>query len=163
MRTLYDMYSGQIMAVVMRYVPNRDDMLDIIQDTFVKIFTSIHQFSFRGQGSLKAWMSRIAANMALDFLRRRNVLSLNTNIPDIADEPEPDIHGISDATLFELIGRLPTGYRVVLNMYVFEQMSHKEIAEKLGIKESTSASQFFHAKKLLGKMIEQYNKQKQPL
>ena len=140
MRTLYDQYSGHVMAIAMRYVPNRDDALDIVQDTFVKVLTSFGGFEYRGTGSLKAWISRIASNMALDFLRRRNMIS------------------ISDKVLFELIGQLPTGYRVVLNMFVFEQMSHKEIAAKLGIKECTSASQYFHAKKLLGKMIEQYNK-----
>ena len=158
MRTLYDQYSGHVMAIAMRYVPNRDDALDIVQDTFVKVLTSFGGFEYRGTGSLKAWISRIASNMALDFLRRRNMISISDTIPDMADTPSPDIGGISDKVLFELIGQLPTGYRVVLNMFVFEQMSHTEIAAKLGIKECTSASQYFHAKKLLGKMIEQYNK-----
>lgn len=68
---------------------------------------------------------------------------------------------MSDEALMSMIARLPDGYRVVLNMFVFEQMSHKEIAQRLGIKENSSASQYFHAKKLLGKMINDYIKKQQ--
>ena len=152
MRTLYDRYSGYVMAVALRYV---------VQDSFVKIFTSIGSFSYRGEGSLKAWMGRIVANMSLDFLRKNKTLSFTSDLPNIADEPEPDIGGVSDEALMSMIARLPDGYRVVLNMFVFEQMSHKEIAQRLGIKENSSASQYFHAKKLLGKMINDYIKKQQ--
>ena len=153
MRTLYDRYSGYVMAVALRYVPDRDDVQDVVQDSFVKIFTSIGSFSYRGEGSLKAWMGRIVANMSLDFLRKNKTLSFTSDLPNIADEPEPDIGGVSDEVLMELIGKLPPGYRVVLNLFVFEQMSHKEIAAALGISEGTSYSQFSRAKALLSKMI----------
>lgn len=161
MRSLYDRYSGYVMAVALRYVPDRDDVQDVVQDSFVKIFTSIGRFTYRGEGSLKAWMGRITANMSLDFLRKSKPLDMTSTLPDIPDEPEPDIGGVSDKVLMELIAKLPDGYRVVLNMFVFEQMSHKEIAQRLGIKENSSASQFFHAKKMLGKMINDYIKQQQ--
>ena len=161
MRTLYDRYSGYVMAVALRYVPDRDDVQDVVQDSFVKIFTSIGSFSYRGEGSLKAWMGRIVANRSLDFLRKNKTLSFTSDLPNIADEPEPDIGGVSDEALMSMIARLPDGYRVVLTMFVFEQMSHKEIAQRLGIKENSSASQYFHAKKLLGKMINDYIKKQQ--
>ena len=161
MRTLYDRYSGYVMAVALRYVPDRDDVQDVVQDSFVKIFSSIGRFEYRGEGALKAWMARIVANQALDFLYKRRALDTSRNIPDVPDEPEPDIGGVSDAVLMELIGKLPPGYRVVLNLFVFEQMSHKEIAKRLGIKENSSASQYFHAKKMLGKMINDYIKRQQ--
>ena len=99
--------------------------------------------------------------MSLDFLRKNKTLSFTSDLPNIADEPEPDIGGVSDEALMSMIARLPDGYRVVLNMFVFEQMSHKEIAQRLGIKENSSASQYFHAKKLLGKMINDYIKKQQ--
>lgn len=156
MRQLYEQLAGVLMAVAMRYVPDKNCAQDVVQDAFVKIFTSIGQFQYRGKGSLCAWATRITVNMALDSLRHDNALDMSQPIPDVADEPEPDIGGVSDEVLFELIGRLPAGYRVVLNLYVFGQLSHKEIAKKLGIKVSTSASQFFHAKKMLGKMINEY-------
>ena len=161
MRTLYDRYSGYVMAVALRYVPDRDDVQDVVQDSFVKIFSSIGRFEYRGDGALKAWMARIVANQALDFLYKRRALDTSRNIPDVPDEPEPDIGGVSDEVLMELIGKLPPGYRVVLNLFVFEQMSHKEIAKRLGIKENSSASQYFHAKKMLGKMINDYIKRQQ--
>ena len=161
MRTLYDRYSGYVVAVALRYVPDRDDVQDVVQDSFVKIFSSIGRFEYRGDGALKAWMARIVANQALDFLYKRRALDTSRNIPDVPDEPEPDIGGVSDEVLMELIGKLPPGYRVVLNLFVFEQMSHKEIAKRLGIKENSSASQYFHAKKMLGKMINDYIKRQQ--
>ena len=161
MRTLYDRYSGYVMAVALRYVPDRDDVQDVVQDSFVKIFSSIGRFEYRGDGALKAWMARIVANQALDFLYKRRALDTSRNIPDVPDEPEPDIGGVSDEVLMELIGKLPPGYRVVRNLFVLGQMSHKEIAKRLGIKENSSASQYFHAKKMLGKMINDYIKRQQ--
>ena len=97
-------------------------------------------------------------NESLDYIRRNGRFTFTDDIPDGAEEDEPEIDAIPDDVLMEMIGRLPDGYRVVLNMYVFGGMSHKEIAEKLGIKTGTSASQYFHAKKLLAKMIDDYNK-----
>lgn len=158
MRRLYDCYSGLAMAIALRYVPDRDDACDIVQDSFVKIFQSIGQFNYRGEGTLRSWLSRIVANAALGFLRRRSGLTFTDDIPDTADDEEPDIERVSDEQLARLIASLPEGYRVVLNMYVFGGMSHREIADELGITPSTSASQFFHAKKMLARMINEYRK-----
>lgn len=158
MRRLYDRCSGLAMAIALRYVPDRDDACDIVQDAFVKAFQSIRQFEYRGEGTLRSWMSRIVANEALGFLRRRSGLTFTDDIPDCAEREEPDIDQISDEKLTELIASLPEGYRVVLNLYVFGGLSHKEIAKELGITPSTSASQFFHAKKMLARMINDYRK-----
>ncbi len=155
MRRLYDLYSGQAMATAMRYVPDRDDACDILQDAFVKIFQSIGVYEYRGEGLLRSWVMRIVANEALGFLRRRSGLTFTDNIPDNSDDEEPDIGQVSDERLAELIASLPEGYRVVLNMFVFGEMSHKEIAKELGISPSTSASQFFHAKKMLARLIKE--------
>ena len=132
MRRLYDLYSGYVMAVVMRYVPDRDDVPDVVQDAFIRIFTSIGQYEYRGEGTLKMWLSRVTANEALGFLRRKGNITFTDNIPDEPIDDEPDISQISDEALTEMIASLPEGYRVVLNLYVFGQMSHKEIADELG-------------------------------
>ena len=158
MRRLYDLYSGYIMAIVMRYVPDKDDVPDVVQEAFIKIFTSIVQYEYRGEGTLKMWLSRVTANEALGFLRRKGNITFTDNIPDEPIDDEPDISQISDEALTEMIASLPEGYRVVLNLYVFGQMSHKEIADELGITPSTSASQFYHAKKMLANKIKEYNK-----
>lgn len=159
MRQFYNLYSGYAMAIILRYVPDRDDAADILQDAFLKIFTSIDKFYYRGEGKVKAWMSRIVANEALTFLRRHGNLVFTDEIPDLPDE-SPDVEGIPDKELRTMIAALPEGYRVVLNLYVFGQMSHKEIADELGISPSTSASQFFHAKKILAQMIKTYREGK---
>lgn len=158
MRRLYDQYSGYIMAIVMRYVPDRDDVADVVQDAFVRIFTSMSQYEYRGEGTLRLWLSRVTANEVLGFLRRKGNITFTDNIPDSPTDDEPDISQISDEALSEMIASLPEGYRVVLNLYVFGQMSHKEIADELGITPSTSASQYYHAKKMLANKIKEYNK-----
>ena len=158
MRRLYDEYSGYAMSVGLRYVPDRDDVLDILQDSFVKVFQRIGSFEYRGDGSLRSWIARIVANEALGLLRQRQRIRFTDQLPEEPADDEPDMTHISDDALNALIGRLPDGYRVVLNLYVFGGMSHKEIARELGISASTSASQFFHAKKMLARMINEYDK-----
>lgn len=159
LRRLYDRYSGYAMAIGLRYVPERDEVRDVIQDSFVRILTTIGQFDYRGEGSLKSWVSRIVSNRAVDYLRQhQRFMTVDTipDEPDIADEP--DIGGIPPDVLTSMIGRLPPNYRTVLNLYVFEQQPHREIARMLGIKESTSSSLFFRAKKLLARNIKEYLK-----
>ena len=159
LRRLYDRYSGYAMAIGLRYVPERDEVRDVIQDSFVRILTTIGQFDYRGEGSLKSWVSRIVSNRAVDYLRQhQRFMTVDTipEEPDIADEP--DISGIPPDVLTAMIGRLPPNYRTVLNLYVFEQQPHREIARMLGIKESTSSSLFFRAKKMLAKNIKDYLK-----
>jgi RNA polymerase sigma-70 factor (ECF subfamily) len=155
MRRLYDRYSAYAMAVALRYVPDRDKVRDVMQDSFVKILSTIDKFEYRGEGTLKAWVARVVCNKAIDHLRAQAHLAMTDNIPDRADEEqeEPNIGHLSPDALMEMIGRLPPNYRTVLNLFVFEQWSHREIANLLGIKESTSSSMFFRAKKMLAKMI----------
>ena len=161
LRRLYDRYSGYAMAIALRYVPERDEVRDVMQDSFVRILTTIAQFDYRGEGSLKAWVARIVSNNAIDHLRANSRFVFTDTIPDEPeDDEEPDIGDLPPDTLMELIGRLPPNYRTVLNLFVFEQRSHKEIACQLGIKENTSSSIFFRAKRMLAKMITDYNRQR---
>ena len=157
LRRLYERYSDYAMAIGLRYVPERDEVRDVLQDSFVKILTSIDQFDYRGEGSLKAWIRRIVSNQAIEYLRKHQKFVLTEHIPDEAEELfEPDVGGVPPDTLTEMIGRLPANYRTVLNLFVFEQRPHREIALLLGVKESTSSSLFFRAKKMLARMIKDY-------
>lgn len=153
---LYCHYVGYAMAVALRYVPARDDANDILQDSFVKILSSISHFEYRGEGSLKGWILRIVANEALNFVKQQGKFTFVDEIPDEPDTGDPQVERVSQKVLTQMIGELPKGYRVVLNLFVFEQKSHKEIADLLGIKEVTSASQYLRAKKLLAKKIKEY-------
>ena len=161
MHRLYERYVGYAMAVALRYVPNRDDANDVLQDSFVKILSSVTNFEYRGEGSLKGWVLRIVANEAISFVKSKGRFLFVDEVPDEPDMGEPDLERVPQEVLNRMIGELPDGYRVVLNMYVFGQKSHKEIAEQLGIKESSSASQYLRAKKLLAKKIQGYLKTKE--
>lgn len=157
MRQLYDSYIGYMTAVCARYISDEDDRKDVLQESFIRIMTSIGSFNYRGEGSLKGWIIRITVNEALHFLRKNaagRIIDYADDLPDVPDEP--DVEGIPDDAINEMILKLPPGYRMVFNLYVFENKSHKEIAEALGIGESTSASQFLRAKQALAKMIKEY-------
>lgn len=160
MDRLYAEYADYLAGVCYRYVGNDDDMKDVLQEAFIKIFTRIGSFEYRGKGSLKAWMTRIVVNESLTFLRR-NAAAAETPItgdtPDTADDT-PATEGIDAAAVMEMVARLPEGYRVVFNLFAIEGMSHKAIADELGITPSTSASQFFKAKRMLARMINEYRR-----
>ena len=161
MRRLYERYKGYAMAIGLRYIPNSDEMRDVLQDSFVKIITGISRFDYRGEGSLKSWVSRIVANRAIDYVKEHERLHFTEEMPDDMIEPEPDVGEVPDEVLDGLIGQLPANYRVVLNLFVFEQLSHREIAQQLGISEKNSATQFFRAKRALQKMIIEYKQKRQ--
>ncbi len=155
---LYCHYVGYAMAVALRYIPDRDDANDVVQESFVKILSTIQRFEYRGEGSLKAWILRIVANVALTFVKQKGKFTFVDEVPDSMEDEEPEVTRVPPNVLTRMIGELPEGYRIVLNLFVFEQKSHKEIAEQLGIKESTSASQYLRAKKVLAKKIKDYLK-----
>lgn len=155
---LYCQYAPYMTGVCARYITDHEDVRDILQESFLKIFSSIESFEYRGPGSLKGWMTRIVVNESLKFLKRVcrfELIPLNEEIDEIAEE-EPDIDGIPLSELHAMIRELPIGYRTILNLFVFEEKSHKEIAKMLGIKENTSASQYHRAKNLLAEKIKKY-------
>lgn len=153
-KALYDLYARKMMAVCMRYVNHRETAEDLLQEGFVKVFMAIDAFSFTG--SFEGWMRRIFANTALEYLRKNDVLRETVDLEDPGVFVEPDssvIDKLSAKELMEIIAELPTGFRTVFNMFAIEGYSHKEIAETLGITESTSRSQFTRSKKLLQKKL----------
>lgn len=153
---LYIRYLGYVMALALRYVADRDIACDVLQDCFVQVFTSLHKFSYRGEGSFKAWIHRIAVNMSLGYLRNESHNSVCNDLPDVPDDTGPDMSRVPMEEIMRMIGMLPTGYRTVFNLYVLEQKSHKEIAAMLDIGESTSASQYLRARKMLARMVKDY-------
>ena len=159
MKALYDRYAGFLTAVCSRYIENKEDVKDLMQDSFIRIFSTIGSLEYRGEGSLKAWMSRIVINNTLKYIRdniQKGMISIDEDIPDVPDEEIPEISEIPPSLIQEMIRRLPEGYRTVFNLFVFEGKSHKEIAMLLGIKENSSASQLHRAKALLAGWIREY-------
>ena len=161
MKTLYDEYAGFLAAVCSRYIDSREDIKDIMQESFIRIFSSIGSFQYKGRGSLKAWMTRIVVNCALKHLRdsaKMGFISFGEDLPDVEDTEDISLEGIPPAAVQEMIRSLPVGYRTVFNLYVFEQKSHKEIAAILGIKENSASSQLHRAKALLERKVREYRK-----
>lgn len=165
MDALYADYANYLTAVAARYVANDDDLHDVLQEALIKIFTTIATFTYRGEGSLRAWMARIVVNEALMFLRRQKAdVFVDTppeELPLANDDDEPPDGMLSADTLTHLIQRLPDGYRAVFNLYAIEGKSHKEIAELLGIRPDSSASQYHRARTMLARMINEELKKKQ--
>ncbi|MCR5077160.1 MAG: RNA polymerase sigma factor [Prevotella sp.] len=160
MRTFYNLYAGFLMAVCLRYIADSNDAKDVLQDAFIKIFTKADGFKYRGCGSLLAWSKKIVVMEALSFLRNRRALPLahEEQLPEQADDTDLAVADIPEEELMRMIQSLPEGYRVVFNLYVLENKTHKEIGELLGIREKSSASQLSRAKNILKLKIESYRK-----
>ena len=158
-RFFYERYAGYLTAVCARYIGDRSQLKDVLQESFIQIFSHLDGFDFRGEGSVRAWVRRIVVNHALKALRGSGRLVFVDDVPDAPEEEPSALPNVPAAVVQEMICALPDGYRTVFNLFVFEKKSHREIAELLGIKEDSSASQFFRARALLAKNIKQYMKQ----
>ncbi len=157
-KELYERFAGSMLSLCLRYTGCREEAEDIMQDGFIQVFTVITRFAYRGEGSLTAWMRRVFSNYALSYLEKEKRMSFDDmeRLPDSAEDDGPPPPDIGADEVVRLIGTLPVGYRTVLNLYLIEGWSHKEIADRLGIGESTSASQYMRGKKLLRQRITEY-------
>jgi len=126
---------------------------DILQDAFIKVFDNIGRFEFKG--SFEGWIRRIVINTALKNYSKKSFKQEQIGLENQPELPlDPEIYSnLEEEELLRLINRLPDGYRLVFNLYAVEGYSHKEIADLLGIQESTSRSQLVKARKMLQGMI----------
>lgn len=162
-RELYDAYAGYVTGVCARYLSDDDDIKDVVQDSFIGILRAMPSFRYEGVGSLRAWITRIAVNNALKYLRdnkRFTFVPISNQEAELPDE-EPDIGILSQKEIISLIRELPPGYRAVFNLHVIEDKPHKEIAAILGVKENSVASQFHRAKAMLAARVKELINQKQ--
>ncbi|MCB0639189.1 MAG: RNA polymerase sigma factor [Lewinella sp.] len=151
---LFRRYAGSMMAVCLRYARHRLEAEDILQESFIKVFD--HIGSFKGKGSFEGWIRRIVVNTALKHYQRKHFTNEQIAVEHFPDVPQhPQAYGrLGESELLDMIARLPEGYRVVFNLYAIEGYNHKEIADMLGIKESTSRSQLVKARKMLQAQLE---------
>lgn len=160
----YEYYAPKMMGVCLRYAKSRNEAKEILQEGFIKVFTCLHQYKFKG--SLEGWIKTIMINCALQLIRSRNTLYSitsieETNIPFICADVLMD--SIDVKHLLQLVQHLPTMYKLVFNLYVFEGFKHKEIAGMLHISEGTSKSNLHDARIILQKKLQagpQVNKSK---
>ena len=161
----YKTEGAYLLSVCRRYVRDAATAQDMFQDGFVSAYLNWSKFRDRGPGSLKAWLSRIMANTCLMYLRKKDPMRETDEINSVAfraidnDSLSEGIGRVKDEDLYNMILNLPDVERTVLNMFVFEGFSHREIAAALGIRESASAMRFFRAKAHLAQMIKDYERE----
>ena len=155
-KAIYDLLSAKMFAVCLRYMGDRDAAEDILQDGFVTLFSKLDSYS--GEGSFEGWSRKIFVNTALMSLRKKDALKMSEDVSvawNITSGDPSAIQRIGYNDLLKMIAALPPGFRTVFNMYVIEGYSHKEIAEALGISETTSRSQLQRARTLLQTKIKE--------
>lgn len=154
---LYKLYSRAMLNVAWRIVNSQADAEDILQESFLSAFRNIH--SYKGEASFGAWLKRIVVNKAINHIRKRKLEMSDVEIGDVdlaeeesAHENDPEVL-LSVERIKQAIPRLPDGFRAVLSLYLLEGYDHREIADILGITESTSKSQFNRAKSRLRELL----------
>jgi RNA polymerase sigma-70 factor (ECF subfamily) len=167
-RLLYERYANLLRSICMRYITDRHEVKDIVQDSFIKILSKINQYN--GAGSFEGWMSRILVNTAISHQKSKkkhafaNIDSIECNtINDESDtlnsaEIDGSVSNTYDSIeqmnftkeeLLDIIMTVPESYRVVFNMFHLEEFSHDEIAKILGIDVSNSRIRLLRARKLI--------------
>lgn len=152
-RAIYDMLSGKMYSLCLRYAGNSTDADDLFQEGIIRVYK--HLSGFKGLGSFEGWARRIFVNVCLDYLKNKQKLIFN-ELHENIDNTSTELTGIgklTQADLLKIIQRLPNGYRTIVNLYLIEEYNHREIAEILGISEGTSKSQLSRAKTILQKSI----------
>lgn len=157
---LYKRFSPKMFGVCMRYAPDREVANDIFQEGFIKVFQHLH--TFKGESSLNSWMYRIFMTTAINYIQRtlknRFEVSINEQINpvnDEVDEKEKDhwLNHLTREEALEMVQNLPEKYRLIINLFAVDQLSHAEISKILNITETTSRSQLSRARKMLNDML----------
>lgn len=161
-QVLYDKYSRLLLGVCLRYASDKAEAEDILQDSFLKIFFSIGDYS--GSGSFIGWLRKIAVNTAITHYHKNLKFRYHVEIEEYVSVEtgvtsfEEDFYTSDE--LFRVLSELPTGYRMVFNLYAVEGYKHKEIAEMLEIDTNTSKSQYSRAKAVMRDKLERLAKLK---
>ena len=154
---LYDSFADQMFRICLRYMGNYMDAEDVLMKGFYKVFKNLGSFEYRGNKSLSKWIKTIMINESLMFLRDSRKFafeSIDSTHTQIPDEKESDVDA---EQIFQLILKLPDGYRTVLNLFIMDGLSHEEIAGQLGISINTSKSQLSRARALLKEQLFKVN------
>lgn len=156
---VYAAFSGAMFALCLRYTRCADDAQDVLQEAFIKVYRSCGQYST--DRPLAAWIKTITINTALSYIKKNYRFELHED-DDFFDEQHEIRFDAEDQEqlkkkLLQILNELPDGYRTIFNLFVIENLTHKEIAEYLSISESTSKTQYFKAKKMIHSLLEAAN------
>lgn len=158
---VYQLFSGKLFALCLKYSRNRQDAEDTLQDSFLVIFDKIKQY--KNKGSFEGWLKRITINTALQKYRQKSPLQIVKDVGDFDEVEEFDVENtvFNVDVLLGFIQNLPDKYRLVFNLYALDNYSHKEIATLLEINEGTSKSNLSRARKILKKQLEIHQQKEQ--
>ena len=150
---LYHHFAPKMFGVCLRYSGDAHEAEDNLQDGFIKVFTNLK--SFREEGSFEGWVRRIMINVSLEKFRKQNKLFPveDVSVYDSANLSDDIVAKISSEDLLKLVQQLPPRYRLVFNLYVFEGLSHEEIAKEMSITKGTSKSNLARAREILKKKV----------
>ncbi|WP_312323695.1 sigma-70 family RNA polymerase sigma factor [Soonwooa sp.] len=153
-KMVFDMFSGRLLFVASSYVGNLHDAEDVLMEAFFKAFTKIE--TCQNSSAFSAWLRKIVVNESISFIRKKqNILYVDSEF--IENKAENFTHEVleneDEIDLKALMDAMPTGYKIIFNLIVFEEKKHKEVAEILNISEGTSKSQYSKAKKFLADFI----------
>jgi RNA polymerase sigma factor (sigma-70 family) len=161
-KMLYDKYSRFLLGICMRYADDKAEAEDILQDSFLKVFFNIKEFT--GSGSFAGWLRKITVNTAITHyhknLKHRYHIEIDEYISVETGTGSFEESFYSSEELFKVLNELPAGYRMVFNLYAIEGYKHREIAEILGIDTNTSKSQYSRARAVLREKLEALGKLK---
>lgn len=153
-RQLYETFAAKMLGVCYRYVNDRETARDLMHDGFITLYSKIGDF--RGDGSFEGWVRRIFVNTALGYIRKNSKFAETRQVEDMYNLSNDDVSAYERLTtkdLMNTIGKMPEGYRTVLNLYAIEGYSHAEIGEMLNISENTSRSQYSRARAQLSALL----------
>ncbi|MFN5621334.1 MAG: RNA polymerase sigma factor [Flavobacteriales bacterium] len=163
-QAVHKLYYGKMKAVCMRYTRDSDQANDVLQEGFLKIFNNLEKFT--GVGTFEGWMRRIMVNLSIDRFRKLKhdfvLLGENDDIERYSDDTEEvldeldeleEIYSITPEQIIDAMQQLTPAYRTVFNLYVYEDYTHQDIAEALGISVGTSKSNYAKAKKNMKKLL----------
>jgi RNA polymerase sigma-70 factor (ECF subfamily) len=152
-KTLIRIFFSYAKSISLRYATSREEMEEIIDDSFLKVFQNIEKYDYTT--SFKAWFRTIVIHTTIDYYRKSLKYAHQVDIDevDVIDLNDDVINKISAEEILSLVQQLPPSYRIVFTLYVVEGYNHREIAEMLGIKEGTSKSNLQDARRKLQHMI----------
>lgn len=153
---VYAAFSAAMYGVCLRYTRCADDAQDVLQEGFIKVYKHCSQYSL--DKPLAAWIKTIMINTALTYIKKTYRFELHDEERYFDEQHEmvfeTEDQEILKKQLLAILNKLPDGYRTVFNLFVIENLTHKEIAEHLGVSENTSKTQYFKAKKMIQSLLE---------
>lgn len=151
---LYKLYSKAMYNICLRMMNNNEDAEDVLQESFTEAFFKLD--SFRYESSFGAWLKRVVINKCINKINKKKInMVLTDNIPEITEETNDDLNTVklNVKDIQKAMEQLPDGYRVIFSLYLLEGYDHSEIAQIMGITESTSKSQYSRAKQKIKELL----------